>query len=365
MNQVKATYKRVAVKVGSNVLATQTGDLNYDRIRHLVEQIVSLKKAGLEVILVSSGAVAAGKTVLPVQNKIDTVSARQLWSAIGQAKLMNLYTEYFSEHGLVCGQVLTTKENFSDRRHYLNMKNCISTMLENEVIPIVNENDTISVTELMFTDNDELSGLISSMMNCEALIILSNVDGIYNGMPGTEGTSVIRTIKLSDRSSESFISAQKSGFGRGGMHTKYSIARKIAKEGMVVYIANGTRDEILIDIISNNDVVSTKFIPNGKKLKSQKKWLAHSTSFAKGVAVVNAGAKAALSDYHANSLLLIGIVEIQGFFKKGDIIRIQDEDGNHLGIGKSQYDSEEAIELLGKKAKKPLVYYDYLYLVNS
>lgn len=365
MNQQQTIYKRVAVKVGSNVLASSDGNLDYQRIAHLVEQIIALKQAGTEVVLISSGAVAAGKTVLPVQNKIDTISARQLWSAIGQAKLMNLYTNYFQEQEMVCAQVLTTKENFSDRRHYLNMKNCISTMLENNVIPIVNENDTISVTELMFTDNDELSGLISSMMDCEALIILSNVDGIYNGIPGTEGASVIRSIKASDRSFESFISAQKSGFGRGGMHTKYSIARKIAKEGTQVYIANGTRDEIILDIVKGIEVVSTKFIPNGKKLKSSKKWLAHSSSFAKGVAVVNEGAKEALSNVDANSLLLIGIIEIIGFFKKGDIVRIQDENGNFLGLGKSQYNSEDAIKLIGEKAKKPFVYYDYLYLSNS
>lgn len=354
-------FKRIAVKIGSNVLAGASG-LDFVRIAHLVDQISSLKKEGIEVILISSGAVASGRSAFPVESRIDTVSARQLWSAIGQVKMMNTYSEYFDKHGITCAQVLTTKENFSDRKHYLNMKNCISTMLEYGVLPIVNENDTISVTELMFTDNDELSGLISSMMDCDALLILSNVNGIYNGTPGEEGVSVIPEISVADENFESFISTQKSGFGRGGMHTKFSVARKIALEGIPVFIANGKVDNIITDIVHHRKVIYTLFSPNGKRLKSNKKWLAHSTSFAKGIVVVNNGAKDALLSGGANSLLLIGVVEIKGYFEKGDVIRIQDEQGNSLGLGKAQYDSDTAIEFIGKKAEKPLIYYDYMYL---
>jgi glutamate 5-kinase len=355
-------YKRVAVKIGSNVLAGENGKLDLNRISHIVDQISELKNQGVDVILISSGAVASGRAAFPVENKIDTVSARQLWSAIGQVKLMNTYSEHFEKHQLVCAQILTTKENFSDRRHYLNMKNCISTMLENNVVPVVNENDTISVTELMFTDNDELSGLISSMMNCDALIILSNVNGIYNGNPSDSGSSVISEIDANDESFKEFIYSEKSGFGRGGMHTKYNIARKIALEGIPVFIANGQQNNIIVDIVTHKTVVYTRFNPNGKRLKSNKKWLAHSDSFAKGVVIVNEGASKALSDIKANSLLLIGVLEIRGFFEKGDIISIQDESGIQLGLGKAQYDSEEAIGLVGKKESKPLVHYDYMYL---
>ena len=355
-------FKRIAIKVGSNVLTNNNGTLDVDRIKHIVDQISTLKKEGIDIILISSGAVAAGRAVITDTVKMDAVSGRQLWSAIGQVKLINTYSEAFEKHRLICAQVLTTKENFSDRRHYLNMKNCMSTMLENDVIPIVNENDTISVSELMFTDNDELSGMMSSMMGCEALIILSNVDGIYNGNPSEESSKVIHEISVHDRSNEEFISTQKSGFGRGGMHTKYSVARKIALEGINVFIANGKRQNILNDIICGNDVPFTKFIPNGKKLKGNKKWLAHSESFTKGIVIVNEGAKNALFDVKANSLLLIGVLEIKGFFKQGDIIRIQDEAGKQLGLGKSQYDSDEAQTLIGQKAKKPLIYYDYMFL---
>jgi len=355
-------FKRIAVKIGSNVLAGENGKLDQSCISHIVDQVSMLKAEGLEVILISSGAVASGRATFPVENRIDTVSARQLWSAIGQVKLMNTYSELFEKHEITCAQVLTTKENFSDRKHYLNMKNCISTMLEYGVVPIVNENDAISVTELMFTDNDELSGLISSMMDCDALIILSNVNGIYNGNPAEEGSSVITEISASDDSLENFISSQKSGFGRGGMHTKYNVARKIALEGIPVFIANGRSSSIITEIVHHKKAVHTLFKPNGKKLKSSKKWLAHSHSFAKGIIVINEGAKKALVDINANSLLLIGVIEIKGYFEKGDIIRIEDENGNQLGLGKAQYDSEEAIQLVGKKAAKPLIYYDYLYL---
>jgi len=358
----EALYKRIAVKIGSNVLACSDGSLNRERISHLVDQVADLKSRGIEVVLISSGAVAAGRAVFSTEKRMDTVSARQLWSSIGQVKLMNTYSDSFDRYSIYCAQVLTTKENFSDRRHYLNMKNCILTMLENNVVPIINENDTISVTELMFTDNDELSGLISSMLYCEALIILSNVDGIYDGVPGTEGVSLIPEIKADDNSKEEFISVQKSGFGRGGMHTKYSVARKIALEGTKVYIANGARENILNDIVHGIRVPCTVFLPNGKKLRANKKWLAHSNSFAKGIAVVNEGAKTALFDTKASSLLFVGIVEIKGFFMKGDIISIQDELGNLLGIGKSQYNSTEALPLIGKKASKPLIYYDYMYI---
>ena len=174
--------KRITVKIGSNVLARPDGTLDITRMSALTDQIAELHKAGVEIIVISSGAVASGRSELKIHRKLDAVSARQLFSAVGQAKLINRYYELFREHNIACGQVLTTKENFSTRRQYLTQKQCMEVMLENKVIPIVNENDTISVTELMFTDNDELSGLISAMMDSETLVILSNIDGITTGL---------------------------------------------------------------------------------------------------------------------------------------------------------------------------------------
>jgi glutamate 5-kinase len=273
---------------------------------------------------------------------------------------MSSYQFLFGKYGIQAGQLLATKESFRDRRHYLNMKNCISAMLENKVLPIVNENDTISINELMFTDNDELSGLISSMMDCDSLIILSNVDGVYNGIPGHDGTELIVRIDEDSEDLGHYISSEKSGFGRGGMITKCSIARKIASQGIDVFIANGTRDAIITDIVRGKIVPYTHFVANKKRETGVKKWLSHSDTFAKGAVIVNEGAKEALLGERATSLLMIGITRVEGFFKSGDIVRIFDEKGNNIGLGKSQFDSEKTEQHIGEKLGKPFIHYDYL-----
>lgn len=359
---VQNKYKRIAVKVGSNVLTKGDGTLNVKQINHLVSQISLLHEKGIEIILISSGAVAAGRSNTELSKKTSLVASKQVLSAIGQVKLMSLYLDLFQNNEIQSAQVLTTKENFGDRRHYLNMKNCISAMLENKIIPIVNENDTISVTELMFTDNDELSGLIASMMSCDALLILSNVDGIYTGKPGDEGVELIPVIDENTGDLEQYISNTKSGFGRGGMLTKCHIAQKIASEGIQVIIANGTRNNIIYDVLTKAETPCTRFEPHAEKSNSVKKWLSHSDTFAKGIVVINEGAKEALLGKKATSLLLIGIEKVEGLFEKGDIVRIFDEQNNQLGLGKSQYNSIKADEYKGQKKKKPFIHYDYLLL---
>lgn len=258
----RPVYKRIAIKIGSNVLTRRDGTLDITRMSALVDQIAELHRKGIRVIMISSGAVASGRSELHLGDKLDSVSARQLYSAVGQAKLINRYYELFRDHGIACGQVLTTKENFSTRRHYLNQKHCMEVMLANNVIPIVNENDTVSVTELMFTDNDELSGLIASMMNMEALIILSNIDGVYDGDPALPGTKLITDITENDDASGG-ITDTRSSFGRGGMATKYRIATKVASEGTAVIIANGKRENVLIDLLTPDaPVPHTLFHPS-------------------------------------------------------------------------------------------------------
>ena len=356
-------FKRIAVKIGSNVLTSKDGMLDTERMASLVAQIAELHKNGVEIILVSSGAVASGRGELHLDKKIDAVKSRQLFSAVGQVKLLNNYYELFSKHGICCGQVLTMKECFSTRRLYLNQKQCIEVMLENGVIPIVNENDTVAVTELMFTDNDELSGLMATMMDMEALVILSNIDGIYNGNPAEEGTSVIREITENDRDLSRFIQTKKSSFGRGGMITKTNIARKVAKEGITVIIANGTRENILPDLLkSGSDVVCTTFTPSQKEISSIKKWIAHSDSYAKGKLVINEKAKAKLLSDEAVSLLPIGVVSVEGEFEKDDIVKIIAEDGVSIGVGKVSCDSKKARTVIGNKGGRALVHYDYLFL---
>ncbi len=356
-------FKKIAVKIGSQVLTRKDGTLDITRMSAIVDQVAELHKKGIDIILVSSGAVASGRSEIKPQKKLDAVSQRQLFSAVGQAKLINRYYELFREHGISCGQVLTTKENFSSRRHYLNQKNCMTIMLENKVIPIVNENDTISVTELMFTDNDELSGLIATMMGMEALIILSTIDGIYNGNPNDPEAEVIKEIYGEKQDLSQYIQSEKSTFGRGGMITKYNIARKVAEEGICVIIANGKRDNILPELIKKESKqICTRFIPNEKTVSNVKKWIAHSEGFAKGEIHVNQGAKEALLGDKATSLLAVGITSIKGEFEKDDIVKIVDEQGVQIGVGRTGFDSIKVLEMIGKKGNKPIIHYDYLYL---
>ncbi len=355
-------YKKIAVKIGSNVLTRADGTLDITRMSAIVDQVSQLHKKGVEIVMISSGAVASGRSVLGITKKMDVVDQRQLFSAVGQAKLINHYYDLFREHGIMVGQVLTMKENFSSRRHYLNQRNCMRVMLDNKVIPIVNENDTVSVTELMFTDNDELSGLIASMMDMNALIILSNIDGIYNGSPSNPESKVISQIEKGQDISD-FIESSKSTFGRGGMLTKTSIARKIADEGIEVIIANGKKDGILQQLLDNKvDAVCTRFLPANEEVSSVKKWIAHSEGFAKGEIHVNENATKVLTGEKAVSLLPIGATAIIGDFEKDDIVKIINHIGKSLGIGKAQYDSDKCREMLGKKNQKPLIHCDYLYL---
>ena len=355
--------KRIAVKIGSNVLTRKDGTLDITRMSALVDQVAELHHAGMEIVLISSGAVASGRSEVKVGKKLDSVSARQLYSAVGQAKLINRYYELFREHGLKCGQVLTTKENFGSRTHYLNQKHCMEVMLEHGVIPIVNENDTISVTELMFTDNDELSGLIATMMGMDALIILSNIDGIYNGNPADPASRVIPVVERGKTDLASYVQTGRSSFGRGGMLTKCHIAQKVADEGILVVIANGKRSNILVDLLKDPEAIPcTRFLPAVKPVSSVKKWIAHSEGFAKGEIHINKGAEEALLAPKATSLLLVGVTQVVGDFEKDDIVRIVNEEGKLLGVGCAGYGSEEARTLIGSRDLKPLVHYDYLYI---
>ena len=233
--------KRIVVKIGSNVLTRKDGKLDVTRMSALVDQIAWLRKQGIEVIVVSSGAMASGRGELRIDHSLDSVEQRQLFSAVGQ--------------------VLTMKENFEPGEQYRNQRACMTVMLENNVLPIVNENDTVSVTELMFTDNDELSGLIAQMMQADTLILLSNIDGIFTTHPDDPSAELIREVAPGRDLSE-YIQPEKSAFGRGGMHSKYTTAAKVSQAGIRVIIANGERENILVDLIEhNNETPHTEFTP--------------------------------------------------------------------------------------------------------
>jgi glutamate 5-kinase len=253
--------QRIVVKVGSNVLTRPDGKLDVTRMSALVDQIAWLRQHDYEVILVSSGAMASGRGELKVDHDMDSVEQRQLFSALGQAKLIGLYYDLFREYHMHVGQVLTMKENFEPGEQYRNQRACMTVMLENDVLPIVNENDTVSVTELMFTDNDELSGLIARMMHADTLILLSNIDGIYSGNPDDPASQLIRNVNPGEDLSQ-YIQTEKSAFGRGGMHSKYTTASKISQEGIRVIIANGERDNILVDLVQEPQTIPhTEFLP--------------------------------------------------------------------------------------------------------
>ena len=256
---------RLAVKVGSNVLTRKDGTLDITRMSALVDQLAELRREGIEVILVSSGAVASGRSELrlPADETalMDSVEQRQLFSAVGQAKLMGRYVELFRDHGIHVGQVLTMKENFTSGEQFDNQQQCMKAMLAHGVLPIVNENDTVCVTELMFTDNDELSGLVAQMMHCEALVILSNIDGIFTGPPTDPSSEVIREVPLGTDLSR-YLQAEHSSAGRGGIQSKYHTAQAVAAAGIHVFIANGKREHILCDVILHPELVPfTHFLP--------------------------------------------------------------------------------------------------------
>jgi glutamate 5-kinase len=355
--------KRIVIKIGSNVLTQNNGSPDKARMESLVHQISYLRQQGLQVIIVSSGAVAFGRKAVPYPEKADPVVKRQILAAVGQIELINSYQSLFRDHDISVAQLMVTQSDFRDRKHYLNMKNCFEGLLHKDIIPIVNENDTVAVTELMFTDNDELAGLVASMVNADTLVLLSNVAGIYKGHPDEPGSELIRTVdQRTPQDLNQYILSHKSSFGRGGMLTKTNMAMKSADLGVGVYIANGKKDRVLIDLYENK-LSCTYFVPNKAK-ESPKKWIAHSDSYSKGAVIINEGAEKALFSEKIVSLLPIGVTEVTGEFIKGEIIRIISEKGTKLGLGKAAYGYKSALEKRGQKNQKPIIHYDYLYLFD-
>lgn len=351
--------QKIVVKIGTNVLSRPDGLLDITAISHIVDQVAEVKKRGVEVILVSSGAVGAGRSLTVLPEDAGRIVQRQVLAAVGQIKLMSTYADLFGRYGLLCAQVLATREDFRDRRHYLNMRNCLAALLRDNIVPIVNENDVISVSELMFTDNDELAGLVAALSGAQGLVILSNVDGVFDGPPGHPESRVIAEVLPGDRIQQGFIDPVRSSFGRGGMLTKFRFAQKAARVGIATWIANGKHPGILSDILSGKPT-GTCFRPKAA-VNTLKRWIAYDHTARKGAIVVNAGAENALRS-QVSSLLPVGVVRIEGDFEKGDLVRIVSEKSALIGFGKVQLGAEAARKVVGLKGKKPLVHYDYLYL---
>ena len=355
--------KRIVVKIGSQVLCDPNGDLNHDVLAGLVRQLASLQTAGWQVLLVSSGAVAAGSIVASerIKRLTDSVTRKQVMAATGQVRLMQTYRELFEQQGLTIAQVLATKSDFQTRNHYLNMRSCIEALLSAGIVPVVNENDVVSVTELMFTDNDELAGLLAGMVNADLLCLLSTVPGVYDGDPDQATTKCIQCWDDDRYQIEDIVSRGTSALGRGGMHNKLAVARKVSRLGTEVIIADGT-DPLIIEKILGDQATGTRFPATGDT-SSAKRWLASADDHATGSVTINQGAADALLDSnHLASLLPVGIETIDGHFERGDVIQILGPDGMVLGCGQARYDHKDAAELIGKRGQKPLIHYDYLYL---
>jgi glutamate 5-kinase len=353
-------YKRVIIKVGTNVLTDSQGGLDETQLQKLVNQLAELKFNGVQVLLVSSGAVGAGKRMFTSHGHIQNrMVATQVLASIGQMQMIHTYSELFAQQDLLCSQILVTKEDFRDRRHFLNLKNCLETSWSNEIVPIVNENDSVTINTVTFTDNDELAGLLAGMLDAEAVIILTSVEGLYTGPPEEPESQLLGEIHPQDQAWKKYIQSEKSSLGRGGMSTKTQVAQKNAKLGIATHIANGKRENVLLEVLEGKQL-GTTFLPD-KKQPSRKKWIANTSGFEKGEVEIDQGASRALLEEEAKSLLPVGIVKIEGSFAKGDIVKISCQDQT-LGYGLAHYSSRELQRIRGRQNRKPFIRSDYLFL---
>lgn len=359
-------YQKIVVKVGTNVLLNKKGYLNKSALKNLVKQLAYLRYHGVQLILVSSGAVGSGKSILHNHGEINNrIVANQVLASIGQVKLVQSYTELLQKEGLICSQVLLTKEDFRDRKHYLNLRNCLQESWKQEIIPIINENDAIAINTVSFTDNDELAGLIAAMLNAEAVLILTSVDGLFDGDPDLPDSNLITEIDADDEEFFKHILPTKSALGRGGMATKCQVAKKNSSLGIATHFINGKKEDILLELLKEKKPIGTKFLPS-KKLSSKKKWIANTSGFEKATVIIDEGAEIALKNKETiNSLLPVGVVKIEGEFEKSDILKICNQKGELIGFGLSQYSSDQMQKVLKDKHQKPLVRYEYLFLNNN
>lgn len=354
---------KIIIKVGTQSILSDDGTPFEAVIKQLVDQIATLIKAGNQIILVSSGAVSLGRKTAreSLGRKFgQSIGEKQLLASLGQHELMLLYTGLFKTHQLLASQLLLTKQDFHTRQHYLNIARLLrETMQHKHIVPIINENDSVAIEELMFTDNDELAGLIAAQMNADKLIILSNVEGVFTGHPSEPSSELIPVINPKNGWPD--VSAAKSTHGRGGMISKLNTARNMSALGITTHIASVNNDSI-IDRLVRGEPLGTTILPNKKK-SNIKKWMAYNTEKRSGAIVINDGLLTRLSDnLRIMSILPIGIVRHSGDFKKGDLIDILTVDEQRIGIGMAKYDAVKLTEHLGQKDRPEFIHYDYLHL---
>lgn len=337
------SFKRFVVKVGTSSVNHPNGKPNLFQIESLVRQLADLSNQGKEVILVSSGAVGTGSGKLNLPGKLKSIPEKQAAAAVGQSVLMHIYAKIFAEYGLTVGQVLLTREDFSDRRRFLNARNAMCTLFRLGVIPIVNENDTVAVDEIKLGDNDNLSALVACLVDAEILFLLSDVDGLYTADPRKNSDArIIYAVDEITAELESQAGDAGSRMGTGGMTTKLQAARIAMHSGVVTVIARSEEKDVLRRIIAG-EREGTVFWPLAHKLENKKKWIAYSSTV-QGKVFVDKGAAQALSRY-GKSLLPSGITGVEGVFELGNTISVVGPDGAEIAKGLTSYSSSD-IEMI-------------------
>ena len=335
------------IKIGSSLVTKSATGLNIKNIKSWALQINEIKKNNINVIIVSSGAIAEGVGRLGLVRRPSSSSQLQALAAIGQMGLVQAYEVAFKKYNILTAQMLLTHEDLSNRERYLNAKNTLNNLIKYNAIPIINENDTVSTDEIKFGDNDTLAALVANLSQAKLLIILTDQDGLYTSDPkNNKSSKLVEEIALSDKNLNKYAGPSNSVLGRGGMITKVSAARKAAKSNTQTIIANGTNKDILIKILNKEDNIGTKIFNKDSAVKSKKQWIANSLKV-KGSVVIDMGAKKVIKK-SGKSLLPIGIKSISGNFKKGDMVTICDSNNKEIAKGLTNYSSKELLKIIGK-----------------
>jgi glutamate 5-kinase len=347
--QITQRVKRVVIKIGSAVLTTEEG-LNRSIIGQLAREISQLATLGYQVILVSSGAIAAGFKKIGLPARPTGIPQKQAVAAIGQSTLMQTYEAAFAHHGLKVAQLLLTRDDLANRRRYLNARNTLFTLLNWNVIPIINENDTVVVEEIRFGDNDNLSAMIGSLVQAELLIILTDIDGLYDSDPRSNpDAKLIPLVERIDLKLERAASRLPGVVGSGGMYSKIHAAKKAGMAGIPTIVANGLKSSILEQLFQGAQL-GTLFLPQLQKMTSRQYWIAYNLN-PRGEIVVDKGARQVLV-HQGKSLLPAGIVEVHGRFGVGAPVRLMDTEGEVFGMGLSNYSSQDIACIKGLKTCK-------------
>ena len=346
--EILKNIQKIVVKVGTSTLTKEDGNLNIEKIKKIVAELSNLSNKGYDVVLVTSGAVGAGMGKLGLTERPKTLSEKQALASVGQVALTHLYQLLFQEYGKIIGQLLLTRGDFSDRRRYLNARNVCNTLLKNKIIPVINENDAIVSNELKVGDNDTLSALVSGLIDADLLIILSDVQGLYNKNPQKyEDANLIEIVGKKDDDIKKTAGGEGSKFGTGGMITKIIAAEMATKIGTNMVIASG-EDPKNISRIVEKENIGTLFTKKNKKISSKKYWLAYGTN-KKGVVTIDEGAEKAL--FKGKSLLPVGIKSFEGNFEKGTVVKIMNMKNENIATGISNYSSDEIELIMGHRSE--------------